>query len=65
MLRNYRDARERLGLTIGEAAFALDISARTLVAYETGKTSPRAPLIVSMCKLYRCNPDYLLCIGTR
>lgn len=65
MDRNYRDARERCGLTMGEAAIALDISARTLAAYETGKTSPRAPLLVSMCELYGCSPDYLLGIGTR
>lgn len=58
--RNYRDARERCDLSIGEAARALGVSARTLAGYEMGRVSPRAPIIIAMCKLYDCSPDYLL-----
>lgn len=60
MRRNYKDARERCGLSIGDAARALGLSAQTLTGYEMGRVSPRAPIIIAMCELYNCSPNYLL-----
>ncbi len=60
MIRNYRQERERCGLTISEAAARLNISVATLRSYERGNTSPNAACLIGMCKLYGSTADYLL-----
>lgn len=63
MRRNYKDARERCGFDIGDAARALGVSVQTLTSYEDGATSPKADLIHDMCKLYGCTATYLLALA--
>jgi transcriptional regulator with XRE-family HTH domain len=53
MIRMYREARKKCSLSLEEAAFKLNISARTLSNYESGDTVPSADVVLAMSKLYR------------
>lgn len=60
MKENYKFARERKGLTAQKAATLLGISITTLSNWETGRTSPTAPMLIELCNLYGCSADELL-----
>lgn len=60
MSENYKAARERKGLTAQKVATLLGVSITTLSNWETGKTSPTAPKLIELCKLYECTADELL-----
>lgn len=59
---NYREARQKKGLSIEEAAYRLNISISTLYSYEQGKTCPIAETIKDMCHLYSAKSDYLIAL---
>lgn len=60
MSENYKAARERKGLTAQKVATLLGVSITTLSNWETGNTSPTAPMLIELCKLYECTADELL-----
>lgn len=60
MTANYREAREKVGLTAQVAATEVGVSITTLISWENGKTSPTAESIIGLCKLYDCTADELL-----
>lgn len=50
-------ARRNVKLTQKEAAKRLGISNKTLGSWENGVTSPSAPMIAKLCKLYGVTYD--------
>jgi DNA-binding XRE family transcriptional regulator len=50
-------ARVNAGLTQKEAAKALCVSNKTLGAWESGKSSPKAKYVVTLCELYGVQYD--------
>lgn len=55
------NARKKAGYTQGEVAKALNITDSAVNQWESGKTRPRAGLLVRLAKLYNCTIDDLLC----
>lgn len=62
MKQNYQRARERSGLSLGDAAARLNISTCALRSYEMGKRSPSALCLIGMCKLYGTTANELLAV---
>lgn len=60
MQQNYKQARERSGLSLGDAAARLNISTCALRSYEADKNSPSALCLIGMCKLYGTTANELL-----
>lgn len=56
----FYSAREKAGLTQDEVAKALGIDQSAVSQWETGKTAPRAGLLVKLAGLYCCTVDELL-----
>ena len=52
--------RKKAGYTQGEVAKALNITDSAVNQWESGKTRPRAGLLVRLAKLYNCTIDELL-----
>ncbi len=50
-----KTARINKGMTQSEVAKALEVSSKTVSAWEKGKTSPRAIDFLNLCKLYDVN----------
>lgn len=57
---SFASAREKAGLTQKEVAAKLGIDQSAVSWWETGRTAPRATLLVKLSELYRCSVDDLL-----
>ena len=53
-------AREKAGITQREVAEEIGVDQSAVSLWETGKTLPRASLLVKLAKLYGCTVDDLL-----
>lgn len=53
-------AREKSGLTQREVAEQIGVDQSAVSFWETGKTLPRAALLVKLANLYKCTVDDLL-----
>lgn len=56
----FLSARENVGLTQKEVADRLGIDQSAVSLWETGKTAPRASVLVRLAGLYGCTVDELL-----
>lgn len=59
-MMNFKECRERAGLTQKEAAISLDVSIQAVSYWETGSRVPSVEKILQMCDLYNVTADYLL-----
>lgn len=57
---SFLSARERLGLTQREVAERMGVDQSAVSQWETGKTHPKAGLLVRLSQLYNCSVDELL-----
>lgn len=57
---SFCSAREKAGLTQEKVAKALGIDQSAVSQWETGKTAPRAGLLVKLADMYGCTVDELL-----
>ena len=57
---SFCSAREGRGLTQAEVAKVMDVDQSAVSQWETGKTAPRAALLVKLAELYCCTVDELL-----
>lgn len=57
---SFLSAREAAGLTQREVAEHMGVDQSAVSFWETGKTNPRASLLVKLSKLYNCTVDELL-----
>lgn len=55
--------REKAGITQREVAEKIGIDQSAVSLWETGKTMPRASLLIKLAALYRCSVDDLLSTG--
>lgn len=53
-------AREKSGLTQREVAGKIGIDQSAVSLWETGKTAPRASILIKLSELYHCTVDDLL-----
>lgn len=65
MRMNMKAERARHGLSAGEAAKKIGVSANTLLRWESGQNAPLSENLMKLAELYNCTPDYLLDIGSR
>lgn len=56
----FASARKNAGLTQNEVAERLDVDQSAISLWETGRTQPRAALLVKLADLYLCTVDELL-----
>lgn len=56
----FASARKNAGLTQKEVAEQLDIDQSAISLWETGRTRPRAALLLKLAGLYICTVDELL-----
>lgn len=56
----FLSAREKVGFTQREVAEKLGIDQSAVSLWETGKTAPRASILVQLARLYCCSVDELL-----
>lgn len=56
----FSSAREKAGLTQREVAEKLGIVQSAISLWETGRTYPKASLLVKVAELYNCSVDDLL-----
>lgn len=56
----FLSARERAGFTQRQVADKLGIDQSAVSLWETGKTAPRASILVKLSALYCCSIDELL-----
>lgn len=56
----FSSAREKAGLTQREVAEKLGIVQSSISLWETGRTYPKASLLVKAAELYHCSVDELL-----
>lgn len=52
-------AREKSGLTQKEVADKIGVDQSAVSLWETGKTAPRASMLVKLAELYHCSIDDL------
>lgn len=57
---SFLSARESAGLTQKEVAEHVGVDQSAVSFWETGKTNPRASLLVKLSELYHCTVDELL-----
>lgn len=57
---SFVSARERVGMTQAEVAKAMGVDQSAVSFWETGRTAPRASLLVKLAGLYCCTVDELL-----
>lgn len=57
---SFLSARENVGLTQKEVADKLGLDQSAVSLWETGKTAPRASVLVRLAGLYCCSVDELL-----
>ena len=60
---SFSSAREKVGLTQKEVAENLGVDQSAVSFWETGKTMPRAAMLVKLSDLYCCSVDELLSQG--
>lgn len=56
----FAERRKAADLTQTEAAKALGVDQSTVALWETGKTRPRAQLLLRIAELYHCSVEALL-----
>lgn len=56
---NFRECRQRAGLTQVETAAALNVDQTAISQWENGTTQPRADKLPLLAKLYGCTIDDL------
>lgn len=56
----FQKAREKCGMTQREVAAAIGIDQSAVSLWETGRTAPRASILVKLAKLYGVSVDELL-----
>lgn len=56
----FKEARERAGLTVLQAARSFEVSPVAVYKWEDGKTAPEARRLPEIAKLYGCTVDELL-----
>lgn len=56
----FLSARENSGFTQKEVAEKIGVDQSAVSLWETGKTAPRASILVKLACLYRCSVDDLL-----
>lgn len=57
---SFLSAREKSGLTQREVAEHMGVDQSAVSFWETGKTRPRAALLIKLAGLYHCTVDELL-----
>ena len=57
---SFLSAREKIGLTQKEVAEKMGVDQSAVSFWETGKTAPRAAMLVKLAGLYCCTVDDLL-----
>ena len=57
---SFLSAREKVGLTQKQVAETIGVDQSAVSFWETGKTSPRASILVKLSELYCCTLDELL-----
>ena len=62
---SFLSAREKSGLTQREVAEHMGVDQSAVSFWETGKTRPRAALLVKLAGLYCCTVDELLKEGDK
>lgn len=62
---SFLSAREKAGLTQREVAEHMGVYQSAVSFWETGKTRPRAALLVKLAGLYHCTVDELLKEGDK
>lgn len=60
MRRNMRAERIRNGFTAQQVADRLDVSLNSVLGWERGEVEPGGQNLISLARLYRCSPEYLL-----
>lgn len=60
---SFLSAREKIGLTQKEVAEKMGVDQSAVSFWETGKTAPRAAMLVKLAGLYCCSVDELLRVG--
>ena len=61
----FKEARERAGLSVSEAASRLGITIASIYYWEMGTYVPETKRLPEVAKLYDCSVDYLLGLDTR
>ena len=56
----FKNAREKIGMTQQAAAAELGVDRTTITKWETGKSLPRAEMLLKIAKLYGCSISDLL-----
>lgn len=56
----FKNAREKIGMTQQAAADELGVDRTTITKWETGKSLPRAEMLIKIAKLYGCSISDLL-----
>lgn len=59
-MMSFLSAREKTGLTQKEVAEKMGVDQSAVSLWETGKTAPRAAMLVKLAGLYCCSVDDLL-----
>lgn len=57
---SFKSARVKAGISLGDAANALEVSRTSIWLWETGKGMPLSEKLLRMAKLYGCSVDELL-----
>lgn len=60
----FKEARERAGLSVSEAAARLEVSITSIYYWETDTYVPESKRLPEIAKLYECSVDYLLGLDT-
>lgn len=64
MRHNMRAERVRRGYTAQQVANKLGVSLNSVLGWERGEVEPGGQNLISLARLYRCSPEYLLEITT-
>ena len=62
---NIEAERARIGLTKEELANRLDVSPKTLVNWQSGKTNISVNKLIKLSDMFGCSVDYLLGLATQ
>lgn len=60
MRHNMRAERVRRGYTAQQVANKLGVSLNSVLGWERGEVEPGGQNLISLARLYRCSPEYLL-----
>ncbi len=56
----FREAREKAGLSIVDAAYALGVSVIAIYSWEVGAYAPRTKRLPEIARVYHCTVDELM-----